>query len=127
MKIIFLDDDHQRWYQFQSQVPQAFRAETAEECIKMIEDRPDIDWLFLDHDLGGEAYVNSSREDCGMEVVRYLCEDPRTKSIKNIVVHSYNVVAAAEMYKKLQETGYNVKLVPFYNLIQAIKFKPEKD
>jgi hypothetical protein len=123
MRIIFLDDDHQRWYKFQSKIPQAVRAETAEQCIKLIKDSINIDWLFLDHDLGGEAYVNSSREDCGMEVVRYLCEQPRTKSINKIVVHSHNVVAAEEMFNKLLDAGYSVKLVPFYNLIEAIDYK----
>lgn len=126
MRIIFLDDAHQRWYRFQSKVPQAVRAETAEECIQLIKDSPSIDWLFLDHDLGGEAYVNSSREDCGMEVVRYLCQDLRTKSISYIVVHSHNTVAAEEMFNKLKDAGYNVKLVPFYNLIESIEFKPEE-
>lgn len=127
MKIIFLDDSNQRWYKFQSKVPNSFRAETANECIALIDNSPVVDWLFLDHDLGGEAYVDSSREDCGMEVVRYLCKNTRTKSIKNIVVHSHNTVAAEEMYKRLKETGYNTKLVPFYNLIEAIEFNPEKD
>jgi hypothetical protein len=123
MRIIFLDDDHQRWYKFQSKIPQAVRAETAEQCIKLIKDSINIDWLFLDHDLGGEAYVNSSREDCGMEVVRYLCEQPRTKSINKIVVHSHNVLAAEEMFNKLLDAGYSVKLVPFYNLIESIDYK----
>lgn len=127
MRIIFLDDAHQRWYKFQSKIPQAVRAETAEECIRLIRDSAKIDWLFLDHDLGGEAYVDSSREDCGMEVVRFLCKDNLTKTISNIVVHSHNVVAAEEMYNKLKDAGYTVKLVPFYNLIEAIELKPEKE
>lgn len=125
MKIIFLDDDHQRWYRFQAKIPQAVRVETAEECIQLIKDSPDIDWLFLDHDLGGEAYVKSTREDCGMEVVRFLCADERTKSINKIVVHSHNTVAALEMFNKLKDAGYNVRLVPFYNLMDSIEFKPE--
>jgi hypothetical protein len=126
MRIIFLDDADQRWYRFQSKIPQAVRAETADQCIKLIKDSPAIDWLFLDHDLGGEAYVNSSREDCGMEVVRYLCKDPRIESISYIVVHSHNNVAAEEMFNKLKDAGYNVRLVPFYNLIESIEFKPEE-
>jgi hypothetical protein len=126
MRIIFLDDADQRWYQFQSKIPQSVRAETADQCIKMIKDSPNIDWLFLDHDLGGEAYVKSSREDCGMEVVRYLCKDLRTESINRIVVHSHNSVAAEEMFNKLKDAGYSVRLVPFYNLIESIEFKPEE-
>ena len=127
MRIIFLDDNHQRWYRFKDKVSDAVRAETADECIHLIRDSIKIDWLFLDHDLGGEAYVNSAREDCGMEVVRFLCKDNLTKTISNIVVHSHNTVAALEMYNKLKDAGYNVKLVPFYNMIEALEFKPEED
>jgi hypothetical protein len=126
MRIIFLDDADQRWYKFQAKVPAAVRAETAAQCISLIKDSLIIDWLFLDHDLGGETYVSSSREDCGMEVVRYLCKEPRTKSISKIVVHSHNSVAAAEMFNKLKDAGYNASLAPFYNLIESIECKPEE-
>jgi CheY-like chemotaxis protein len=124
MKLIFLDDSHARWFAFQSKIPSALRAETAVECIQMLKDSPEIDWLFLDHDLGGETYVESSREDCGMEVVRYLVDNPRIKSIHNIVVHSHNVAAANEMTAKLEDAGYNVKKIPFNNLVAAINFSP---
>jgi len=127
MRIIFLDDDNQRWYRFQAKIPNSVRAETADECIRLIRDSTKIDWLFLDHDLGGEAYVNSTREDCGMEVVRFLCADNLTKTISNIVVHSHNTVAALEMFNKLKDAGYNVRLVPFYNLIESIEFTPEEE
>lgn len=124
MKIIFLDDDHGRWRSFLAKVPAAYRAETAAECINMIRESPEIDWLFLDHDLGGETWVDSNREDCGMEVVRYLCDNPRIISIHNIVVHSHNVSAAKEMHDKLKDAFYNVKLIPFYNMMGAIEFNP---
>lgn len=124
MKIIFLDDDHGRWRSFLAKVPTAHRAETAAECINMIRESPEIDWLFLDHDLGGETWVDSNREDCGMEVVRYLCDNPRIISIHHIVVHSHNVSAAQEMHDKLKDAGYNVKLIPFYNMMGAIEFNP---
>lgn len=124
MKILFLDDSDQRWYKFQSKVPNAWRAATAEECIKNIKEWPEIHWLFLDHDLGGETWVDSSREDCGMEVVRFLCSQPeRINSIHSIVVHSHNVAAAQEMFYKLEVAGYTVRLVPFINLMNSIELK----
>jgi len=120
VNIIFLDDDIQRWHRFRSKVPQAVHVETAETCIKSIQATAVINWLFLDHDLGGEAYVKSYREDCGMEVVRYLCSEDRSQSIHNIVVHSHNTPAALEMFNKLIDAGYKTQLVPFYNLVDAI-------
>jgi hypothetical protein len=121
MKIIFLDDDLTRWAKFQSKVPNALHVETAAACVQLIKDTNTIDWLFLDHDLGGEAYVKSYREDCGMEVVRYLCAENRKQTIHNIVVHSHNAPAAQEMFLKLEDAGYNVRLFPFYNLIHSIQ------
>ncbi len=122
MKIIFLDDSDVRWSKFLSKVPAAYRAETATQCIDMIKDSPDIQWLFLDHDLGGETWVDSSREDCGMEVVRFLCVNDYTAKIKSIVVHSHNVSAAKEMHLKLEEKGYKASLLPFNYLIEHLNY-----
>jgi hypothetical protein len=103
-------------------VPSAEHVETALACIATIQKEPLIDHLFLDHDLGGETWVDSGREDCGMEVVRYLCSNDFTERIKHIVVHSHNVSAAQEMYLKLKDANYNVQLVPFSNLMRVIQF-----
>ena len=122
MKIIFLDDSLNRWRSFRSKIPSADHVETVAECVAAIQKEADIDWLFLDHDLGGETWVDSNREDCGMEVVRYLCANDCTSRIKNIVVHSQNESAAKEMYLKLKDAKYNTQLVPFINLIRFIEF-----
>jgi hypothetical protein len=125
MKILFLDDDKNRWDTFRRRVPAAYWVETAKACVETIKEWDSMDWLFLDHDLGGEAWVNSSREDCGMEVVRFLCANPYQDKIKNIVVHSHNVVAARSMFDYLKENKYNVSLYPFYTLIQSMNYTPE--
>ena len=127
MKILFLDDSDSRWKKFQSKVPCAFRAETADQCIRMIKERPDLDFLFLDHDLGGETWVDSGREDCGMEVVRFLCNNDFTNTIKKIIVHSHNDSAAREMNTKLNAAGYSSALFPFSYLIENISFNPPED
>jgi len=124
--ILFLDDDETRWARFQSKVPYAIRFATAEGLIEYLKHsskaQDKIDWLFLDHDLGGEHYVDSAREDCGMEVVRHLVADVelhKTK-ISKIVVHSHNGPAAEEMDAKLKDAGYDSKRVPFMNLLDAL-------
>lgn len=123
MNVLFLDDSDSRWESFSEIVKNSVRVATAADCISLIKENPNIDWLFLDHDLGGEYWVDSSREDCGMEVVRFLCSNDYTKSIRNIVVHSHNVSAAEEMFNKLKENNYSVRLVPFKNLIEVIKLQ----
>ena len=55
------------------------------------------DEVHLDHDLGGEIYVDSSRPDCGMEVVRWLCASRRDRFEKTLfIIHSHNAEAGAD-------------------------------
>lgn len=127
-KIIFLDDSMQRTHAFQSRVPPALTCETAASCINLIRaygvDSVGIHFLFLDHDLGGETWVDSNREDCGMEVVRWLCAHTApVPQIDNIVVHSHNVSAAQEMFSKLEDAGYKVSLIPFISLMKTLNFE----
>ena len=56
--------------------------------------------------LGGEVFVSSGREDCGMEVVRHLVQERH--DVGAIIVHSFNGVAAREMEARLREAGYSV-------------------
>ena len=63
--------------------------------------------MFLDHDLGGEQYVDTNREDCGMEVVRQL----HAKNIKQdartlFVIHTLNSEVVPAMRDKLTAAGY---------------------
>lgn len=121
MKVLFLDDDINRETAFLRLVPSAHCTPTSYGMIKLLQIHRDIDCLFLDHDLGGEVFVDSGREDCGMEVVRYLCENKY--NIKQIFVHSLNAVAAKEMALKLRDTGWYDKVyaVPFYNVVKIIR------
>ena len=109
MKILFLDDDPERTSAFLGAYPEAKCVETAEGCIKQLRYRWDI--VCLDHDLGGEIYVDSSREDCGMEVVRWVRK--HQPLVDNFVVHTYNTGAAQIMVKELRASGYRVIRLPF--------------
>jgi hypothetical protein len=73
-RILFLDDDPARAEIFLAENPDAIWVETASDCIARLEEP--WDEVHLDHDLGGERFVDLSREDCGMEVVRWLCLEP---------------------------------------------------
>jgi DNA-binding NarL/FixJ family response regulator len=114
MRILFLDDDPVRTARFLEREPDATCVETAGECINQLH-HYDWDQVFLDHDLGGEIYVESGREDCGMEVVRWL--EQNHCDISRIIVHSYNHAAAEQMVERLKATGYaRVHRIPFANL-----------
>lgn len=109
---LFLDDDPTRAGIFLAENPTAVWVQTAEECISRLEEP----WneVHLDHDLGGEHFVDHTRDDCGMEVVRWLClhSGPHLRSTW-FYVHSHNSAAAATMAMQLMVAGYFVELRPF--------------
>ena len=92
-RILFLDDDPDRARAFLGRHPEAVWVQTAGECIARLAES--WDQVHLDHDLGGEIFVDSSRDDCGMEVVRWLCSQPQ-EPLPNtwFFVHSHNAEAA---------------------------------
>ena len=68
----------------------------------------------LDHDLGGEVFVDHERDDCGMAVVRWLCAQPRLHlKTTRFFVHTHNLNAACLMVLQLQLMGYDVQVRPF--------------
>lgn len=109
--VLFLDDNDERGRRFLAAFPAAKWVKTAGEAIMELGSGR-YNEAFLDHDLGGEAYVESGREDCGMEVVRYI-ETSRPK-LSAVVIHSHNQPAAASMVIALQKAGYeSVHFLPF--------------
>lgn len=92
-------------------------AKTAEEAIAALS-KNNYHVVFLDHDLGGEAFVDSDRKDTGMEVVRYL--EKNKTDVSQIVVHSWNIVAAKEMVRRLRLAGYSVMYQPFDSSFEYI-------
>jgi hypothetical protein len=110
--ILFLDDSERRHQEFQKIQYSFWACRTAEETIDRLKGSIDYwDVVLLDHDLGGAVYVNSGREDCGMEVVRYIVEN--TPLIGIVVIHSWNIPAAQRMKHELQQAGYVVVQEPF--------------
>ena len=104
--ILFLDDCPGRTRRIKERVPGVHCVETADEAIwKLSADGP-WDIVFLDHDLGGEVYCDSDREDTGMEVVRWIVKNK--PKIGQIVVHTHFESAADIMARKLSVAGYTV-------------------
>lgn len=125
LNILFLDDDPNRTKRFKKDVPEAITVETVKECIEELKTET-WDWVFLDHDLGGETYVKSSSKKCGMEVVRWILKNQNIVSVKRFIVHSHNVDAGKEMKAKLSEQKFNVEYIPFmylwdWNVIKYIQ------
>jgi hypothetical protein len=111
--VLFLDDDPKRADEFLASHPCAVWVQKVDECIERLNE----EWceVHLDHDLGGEIFVDSSREDCGMEVVRWLCASARQELRRSalFVIHTHNMNAAGAMVRSLREAGYEAVFRPF--------------
>lgn len=111
-RVLFLDDDPKRAEVFLERYPHAVWVETAAECIARLAEP--WDEVHLDHDLGGEVYVDMERDDCGMEVVRWLCAEPRPHLARvRFQIHSHNQAAAFVMGWELTSCGYAAEILPF--------------
>ena len=111
-RILFLDDDPARAARFLADNPDAVWVQTAAECIRSLGEP--WDEVHLDHDLGGEHFVDHDRDDCGMAVVRWICEEPRTHLLPSLfVIHTHNSSAAVAMIFQLESMGHKVKQQPF--------------
>ncbi|NGX44890.1 MAG: hypothetical protein K940chlam2_00030 [Chlamydiae bacterium] len=113
MRVLFLDDSTER-------IERAYEhfdnddlvvAVSAPSAINELS-KGAFDLVMLDHDLGGETWVESDREDCGMEVVRWIVRN--LPKIGRVVVHSWNTVAAPVMVEELMKAGYDARY-EFFN------------
>jgi hypothetical protein len=112
LRILFLDDDPARAESFLAEHTEAVWVQTAAECIGKLAEA--WDEVHLDHDLCGEHFVHSDREDCGMAVVRWLTAEARPHlGAARYVVHSHNPAGATMMGVQLIINGYTVELRPF--------------
>jgi hypothetical protein len=118
-----LDDDpnraaitYQRWPK--DKCDNTIWASAAKDAIFILKDYgSDMIEAHLDHDLGGETYVNSEREDCGMEVVRWLeklsKEDLKSFEDTLFVCHDHNIRAGKNMTRRIKALGLHAKQIPF--------------
>jgi hypothetical protein len=111
-RILFLDDDPARAEIFLAANQDAVWVQTVDECIARLAE--DWDEVHLDHDLGGERFVDLSRDDCGMAVVRWLCLEPHPHLKQtHFLVHSHNPGAASIMLMQIHVAGFRVEHRPF--------------
>lgn len=83
---------------------------------------PVWDLVMLDHDLGGQVYVDTTDTNTGSEVVRFMVDPVNnvksfiTTATPAIIVHSLNIGAAEAMTYDLDRAGFSVKRIPFTSL-----------
>lgn len=107
-RVLFLDDNIFRCLAATKTFVGAelFVTHTAQGAINVLS-TGSFGFVTLDHDLNGEWWVDSSRSDCGMEVVRWIAANNPTIGIVN--VHSWNNEAADRMVSALSGAGYKAE------------------
>ena len=118
--ILFLDNDPQRAVMAFNRMSEEDRSNTiwcrtVEEAIATLRDYP-LTKVYMEHDLCGE-FANTKREDCGMEVIRYLeklDEKQMSKFLSTrFTIHTWNDHAGPIMVERLLKLGLDARLKPF--------------
>jgi hypothetical protein len=117
MKIFILEDNLERQEKFK----QLFKnqelyisdnvKDTTNICLVQ-----DFSVMFLDHDLGGRIWTDSSEENTGYQFVKWMAENQKQKNAL-IYIHSMNPIGANRMLNLLLDNGYDGIWIPF-NLIK---------
>ena len=89
IKILILEDDKERQRAFRQSLigADAIIVEKADDAILELQ-KTAFDWLFLDHDLGGNVFTLSN-EKSGFWVAKWLSENT-DRMPANVILHSLN-------------------------------------
>lgn len=123
MKIFILEDDPRRMKLFYKKIGvenTIFHSDNVEEAKKIFNDHKPFDYIFLDHDLGGEIYVPSGHSNTGYQFAKLLAEQDDLSG--NICIHTMNPIGAENMAEVLS-TYSCVTIVPFNFLIENLLLK----
>ncbi len=106
MNILILEDNDERIKWFESEIPHTLNiVKTAVEAIELLKTNV-YDIIFLDHDLGNQAYVPSG-PGTGYEVAEFITGMENCTA--QIIIHSWNSVGAENIQKLLP----SAKRLPF--------------
>jgi len=123
--ILFLDSDPNKAAIIYRRMTEQQRSNTiwcssVKETILTLKDyKHRLKTVSLEHDLNGELYMNTKREDCGMEIVRFLeklsKDEKQFEPYKKMkfIIHSWNSHAGPRMKERLKKIGLDVIRKPF--------------
>jgi CheY-like chemotaxis protein len=120
MKILVLEDAQERidWFKKFLIGHEVDFVATTEEAFKLLDEKEYYDMIYLDHDLGGEIFVESG-DNTGYAVAKKMVEDV---SVYNkfrtafVFIHSANYIGAGKMQALLMDK-YKTIAFPFLAMI----------
>jgi CheY-like chemotaxis protein len=107
MNIFILEDNKTRIDLFKEKFKNNFLVikTLAKEAIDYLKNDSSFDWILLDHDLGGEQWVDSYKENTGYQVAKFIMEEGINEKCK-IGVHSLNFVGAKNILSLIPDSEY---------------------
>lgn len=115
--LLILEDDPERIALFAKRFSEFYTITfvcTADEAISLFKNKDSFDLIFLDHDLGGKTYVDSSIHNTGYTVAKHLANIGSNG--RNVILHSMNSVGTSNMKSVLPLA----LILPFPVLIKNI-------
>lgn len=116
MRIFVLEDNENRIQLFRDFFTKygiiAHYATSVRNAERMYQ-RANPDLLFLDHDLGGQVYVDSDEPNTGYQFVKWLKENDPLWRARSYVIHSMNPVGVDNMIEELGDETKNLWRIPF--------------
>jgi hypothetical protein len=116
LKIFILEDDTNRikflFKYLRSLEPtcEIFVARTAKDAEKILMEGQPWDRMYLDHDLGGEVFVDSNLPNTGYQTAKFIKD--KNISYSSITIHSMNPIGVKNMISILKDPE-KVICVPF--------------
>lgn len=118
--IFVLEDNVNRMAVLYRLLPRKFpgveivHTEFVEEAKKLIVQKSYWDIVLLDHDLGGQTYVDSDEEDTGYQFLKFFKE----KNIQcgQLIYHTQNPAGGANMCSLIPKGQH----IPFPNLVDLL-------
>jgi hypothetical protein len=99
MNILILEDNEERNKQFRKNFNDHYIVivdDVEDLKIQMEDPSWEVDVLFLDHDLGGEVYVDTSHPNTGSAAAMWLVDNPKHKP-EVVILHSMNPIGVRNM------------------------------
>lgn len=111
MKILILEDSQARINTFKQKLNskdyELYFFDKVEDAELALENIGGFSVAFLDHDLDGEIFVDSNKENTGYQLAKFISD--KKIDIPSIIIHSMNVVGAQNMKNLLPKA----EVIPF--------------
>lgn len=121
-KLFILEDDPRRMEKVYKKFGKFLvitHAEDVETAKRLFVKNEYYDYIFLDHDLGGEVFVDSINENTGYSFTKFMVKQQKNFRYGTIVLHSQNPVGAMNMKNALEDALFpRVFVIPFPQLIK---------